>query len=154
MRPAAGSAATAATGLRSGPATATASGSGCPRLTGGAVRLKDPVLELSTNDLTAIERGTGGHQRGAYAKNARAISIACAPAAATGRCHVPRMHLPLQPGLEAATGASWLRAGPRFFYVAVAGSRWHGRKRRTADPCAQSGILHRVPGSLLCGAPQ
>ena len=30
------------------PASASASGSGCPRLTGGAVRLKGPILELLT----------------------------------------------------------------------------------------------------------
>jgi hypothetical protein len=80
MRPA-GSAATAATGLRSGPATATATGSGCPRLTGGAVRLKDPILDYRSNDLTAIDRGTGV-KRARWLRAARALYRLC-PSAAT-----------------------------------------------------------------------
>jgi len=54
MRLAAGPAA-AATGCRNATATATATRSGCPRLTGGAVRLKDPILDYQSNDLTAID---------------------------------------------------------------------------------------------------
>jgi len=54
--------AAAATGCRSATASATASGSGCPRLTGGAIRLKDPILDYRSNDLTAIDRGTGERQ--------------------------------------------------------------------------------------------
>jgi hypothetical protein len=57
MRPDTGSAATAATELRSGPAApAAASGSGCPRLTDGAVGLKNPILEDRPDDLTANAR--------------------------------------------------------------------------------------------------
>ena len=58
MRLAAGPAA-AATGCRYAAAAATASGSGCSRLTGGAVELEDPILDCRSNDLTAIDRGAG-----------------------------------------------------------------------------------------------
>jgi hypothetical protein len=47
--------AAAATDGRYATATATATASGCPRLTGGAVRLKDPILDYRSNDLTAID---------------------------------------------------------------------------------------------------
>jgi hypothetical protein len=65
--------AAAATGCRSATATASASRSGCPRLTGGAVRLKDPILDYRSNDLTAIDRGTGERQE------ARKLRVARAP---------------------------------------------------------------------------
>ncbi len=55
MRPDA-AATTTGTGRRSGPATASASDPGSPRLTGGAVRLKDPILDYRSNDLTAIDK--------------------------------------------------------------------------------------------------
>jgi len=49
MRPGAAAPAAAATGRLSGPAAAAAaSGSGCPRVTDGAVRRKEPIVELST----------------------------------------------------------------------------------------------------------
>jgi len=54
MRPGSGTApaATAGTNGRSAAAT-TASGSACPRLTGGTVRLKDPGPDCRSDDLTA-----------------------------------------------------------------------------------------------------
>ena len=78
MRRGAGSAA-AATGRLSGPATATAtaSGSGCPRLTGGAVRLKHPILDYRSNDLTATDRGTGERQEARKLRAARALHRLC-----------------------------------------------------------------------------
>ena len=82
MRPGAGSpaAAAAGTGLRSGPAAASGSRSGCPRLIDSAVRRKDPIREVRPDDLTAIERGTG---RERVSQAARAVVIACASPAAT-----------------------------------------------------------------------
>jgi len=65
-------AAAAATGCRSATATAAATGSGCPWLISGAVRLKDPTLAYRSNDLTAIDRGTGERQE------ARKRRAACA----------------------------------------------------------------------------
>jgi hypothetical protein len=57
MRPDAGTAAAATTSdARSGPATT--SGSASPRLIDGAVRLKDPILDDRSDDLTAIDRST------------------------------------------------------------------------------------------------
>jgi hypothetical protein len=55
MRPrsGAGSAATTAAGT-DGPPAATASGTGRPRLTSGAVRFKNPILDYRFDDLTAI----------------------------------------------------------------------------------------------------
>jgi len=61
--------AAAATGCRSATAAATASGSGCPRLTDGAVRLKDPILDYRSDDLTATDRGHRRASRGAEAKS-------------------------------------------------------------------------------------
>jgi hypothetical protein len=60
MRSGAASPAATATCRLSGPAAASGSGSGCPRLTDRAVRRSDPIVELSTSDPTAsIERSTG-----------------------------------------------------------------------------------------------
>jgi len=59
MRPDAGSGAAAGPDGRSGPAAASASGpssSGRSRLTGGAVRHKDPFLDDRPGYLTAIEK--------------------------------------------------------------------------------------------------
>ena len=72
MRLAAGPAA-AATGCRYAAATAADAGSGCPRLTGGAVRLKDLILDDRSNDLTAIDRGTGGRQEARKLRAARTL---------------------------------------------------------------------------------
>ena len=74
MRPA-GAAATAATaaGLRAGAAAA-ASGSGRPRLTCDAVRLKDRSLDYRSDDLTAIDRGAGERQE---ARELRATRVLC-----------------------------------------------------------------------------
>jgi hypothetical protein len=45
-----------------GTAAATAAGSGRPRLTAGSVRFKDPILNDRSDDLTALDRGTGERQ--------------------------------------------------------------------------------------------
>ena len=75
MRPAAGAAAPAATDLRSGPAASgSRSGSGCPRLIDGAVRLKGSILDDRSNDLTdQFDRGTGEHQEARQLRVARAL---------------------------------------------------------------------------------
>jgi hypothetical protein len=52
---AAAATATSGTDARS----AAAADSGGPRLTGGPVRFKDPVLDYRSHDLTAADRGTG-----------------------------------------------------------------------------------------------
>jgi hypothetical protein len=48
-------AAAAAAGCQLASAAAPAAGSGRPRLTAGAVRLKDPILNHRSYDLTAID---------------------------------------------------------------------------------------------------
>jgi hypothetical protein len=68
--------ATSATGFHS--AAAAGSSSGCPRVTGGAVRLKDPILDYRSNDLTAIDRAQAIVKRRA-GYEPPALSIACAP---------------------------------------------------------------------------
>jgi hypothetical protein len=73
--------AAAATGCRSATAAAPATAA-CPRLTGRAVRLKDPIFDYRSNDLTAIDRGTGEPQEAREPRAARLL-FACAPAAAT-----------------------------------------------------------------------
>jgi hypothetical protein len=80
MRLAAGPAA-AATGCRSATA-ATATASGCPRLTGGAVGFKDPILDYRSNDLTAIDRAQASVDRRG-SEESPALAIACAPVAGT-----------------------------------------------------------------------
>jgi hypothetical protein len=72
----AASPAAAATGCRYATAPAAATGSGCPRLT-GAASLKDPILDYRSNDLTAIDRGTGSVKRRG-SEELPAFSIACA----------------------------------------------------------------------------
>ena len=72
MRLAAGPAA-AATDGRYATAAATASDAACPRLTGGEGRLEDPILDYRSNDLTAIDRGTGERQEARTRRAARAF---------------------------------------------------------------------------------
>lgn len=62
MRSSSGTRAAAAAAGTDGTAAATASGSGRSRLIGGSVRFKDPILDDRSDDLTAIDRGTGEHQ--------------------------------------------------------------------------------------------
>jgi hypothetical protein len=69
----AASPAAAATGCRYASAAATATASACPRLTGGAVRLEDPILEYRSSDLTSIDRGTGERQEARKLGAARAL---------------------------------------------------------------------------------
>jgi len=66
--------AAAATGCHYATAAATASATACPRLTGGAVVLKDSILDYRSNGLIAIDRGTGGREEGADAKSRAPIS--------------------------------------------------------------------------------
>jgi hypothetical protein len=82
MRPDPGTAAAATTpDARSGPA-ATTSGSASPRLIDGAVRLKDPILDDRSDDLTAIDRSTSERREARELRSARA-SCRLPPAAAT-----------------------------------------------------------------------
>ena len=99
MRPAAGSAAAAATGRLSATATtAAASGSGCPRLTGGAVGLKDPILYYRFNDLTAIDRGTGERQGARKLRAVRAPDRLRSNGGSAGSLMCPRCTCRLRPG--------------------------------------------------------
>ena len=105
MRPGAPAPAAAATGLLSGPASASAagsgSGSGCPRVTDGAVRRKEPIVELSTNDLTAsIERSTGEVRERVSQERARYLHRLRLTGGNLGRC--ARMHFAVATCLGAA----------------------------------------------------
>jgi hypothetical protein len=59
MRSGPGSGSATAPAGPDGPDAPAASASGCPRLIGGAVRLKDPILDDRSDDRTAVDRGTG-----------------------------------------------------------------------------------------------
>src|SRR5215469_15065206 len=74
MRTGAGTAAATTTGTDARAGTAAATGSGCPRLTRGAVRLNDPILGDRSDDLTAADRGTGERQEARKRKRPRSLS--------------------------------------------------------------------------------
>lgn len=123
MRPGAASPA-AATGRLSGPAaSASASGSGCSRLIDGTVRRKDPILEDRPDDLTAIERGTGKVRERVSQARPRYLHRLRLSGGDFGRCCVPRMHVPLQPGL----GAAESKHGPVTFRIAPDGGNFRPR---------------------------
>jgi hypothetical protein len=90
--------AAAATDGRSGPAASASgsgAGSGCSRLIDGAVRRKDSILEDRPDDLTAIERGIGKVRERVSQARPRFLPRLCLSGGILGRCHVPRVHVPL-----------------------------------------------------------
>lgn len=89
----AGTAPAAPAGTDGCSATA-ASRSGCPRLTGGAVGLKDPIRDCRSDDLTAIDSGTGERQEARKLKSCRALHRLCPSGGNAGPDMGPECELP------------------------------------------------------------